>query len=314
VSILGSLSPLTPPSSYTRLTIYYNYGASNVPGIGKPTCGITESFYTPTFPINTLESKVLIPYLKYRLALSVSWLQFVYCRYSQVNAYGIPVNSRIVDFSTAQDVPNNRGGFAAPQNSGMPDETALLCRIKLLNGPSARIFLHGLPAVLDDEGYFNPGAISNWTTLFNQFAGQLTAIGTYWYARVQTPNPVTARQPFTGYAPLYPRGATLTPAAGTTQPTVGSFVTIGGTGSQVVGLKGRKVVTAVSATPLAFAIGGSTPIGTLAASGAYYYVDAMNFLSASTSYVRAERLSSHKVGRPFAEPVGRRKNTLALRR
>ena len=73
----------------------------------------------------------------------------------------------------------------------------------------------------------------------------------------------------------------------------------------------RKVITSVNAGNTSFTVGGASPVGTFVPGSGGYYVVALAFLAAD--YFGTERITSHKVGRPFGESAGRKKALLSLR-
>ena len=306
-----------PPSRATNppllVRFFYNYSAQpTVAGsIQRPTAGITEDVWS-TAGVDYIRTTLVKNYLKYRLALAVASFNFVYARISN------PSLKRIVDFVTPPQVGGQTSGYWKPPDFqfgyiGVADETALLYRFKIAGGPSGRIFLHAFDAALDNEGVFNPN--SNWNTALDAFTlylqnQQVGFIDQLVFQFADPTGPAT-KYPITAVAPQYPRGAIITAA---TAPAwaVGQTIAIGGTGLRMIGLSGRKVVTvAQTGAGLPFTVGGAAPVGTLTGNGAFCYP--VNPQTGAISYAAIERLTEHRVGRPFGQARGRRKNTLALR-
>jgi hypothetical protein len=186
----------------------------------------------------------------------------------------------------------------------------VLFRMKLTGGPSARIFLHGFDNAQDNQGTFTPNG--NWTEKIIAFLAFLQGGGNNIFYQWTLPPGLNSRILITQIAPGNPRGALITMQRAQAF-TLGQYVTIGGVPSAMQGINGRKIVISqTDATNMTFNCGGAVPVGTYAGTGGYLYLVQPQF--APVQYAIGERLTSHRVGRPFAEPVGRKHPRLPLRR
>lgn len=299
---LMARTPVSPSlAGKFKVTVFYGYGIS----------GISESFYTTALPA-VIRSTVLVNYLAARMALAVDEFTFSYARISD------PSNPRYVDFASVEEGIYTPQGLIATKKSvpksnvrGAADTSAVLLRLKLLGGPSARIFLHGFDNSQDDQGTFtpNPAWIGQLAAFISMLKDGTNAIV---YKYTQTPT-----LPFfsiTSITPLPDRGATIgiEPPAPAGFP-IGSIVAVTQIGSQMVGISGRKaVISPIDATGATITVGGAKPTGSYVVGSGKLYLASPLF--AGVDYTAPERLTSHRVGRPFAEPVGRRKAVLPLRR
>lgn len=284
-----------------KVTLFYQYGIA----------GISESFWTTTPPA-IIRSTLVPAYLGFRMAIAVDLFQFLYARISNV------ATPRVVDFLTNQDPGVTRYGKIStglfvkslPSNRGAADTSAVLWRLKLKGGPSARMFLHGFDNSQDNQGTFT--ANPTWTAGLLALLGFLQNSANSVNFQFLPPVGLASRVPITAIAPANPRGATLTMAVATTLNPA-QVITVGGVPSAMQGINGRKIVVSQNdPTKLTVTVGGSSPVGTYAGVGGYLY--AVNFSYGTVDYASPERLTSHRVGRPFAEPVGKRHNRLPLRR
>lgn len=289
-------SPRLAPGSKTRVYISYTYGAT----------GPSEEFFTSATATQLIQS-VIRNYLYARFRMAVDLFRFNYARITN------PANPRWVDFVTP-DTPGIPAQGYIPTNGvnavqGSDDTSALLLRMKLATGPSARIFLHGYDGSMGNQGEFRPNG--TFTPALLNFIQYLTTGADdieYQYAAP----PVTPYIPITSVTPIFPRGATIVPAVA--QPTLvpGQTLNFVNIGSQMQGLAGRKIVSSVVAGGTSFNIGGASPVGSYLNPNAAFYL--VNPQYSKISYGFIERITEHKVGRPFGAAVGRKKNRLPLRR
>jgi len=287
-----------------RVTLFYNMVA---PQSQKPEAGIIEEFYCISDP-TTIRNTIVPAYLGARMDLATEDFTFAYGRISN-----IPAN-RIADFISPTDpgiTPN--GVFPVGLTNGINTpyyDSALLFRMKLAGGPSAKYFFHAYPVNVVRAGKYQPAVVVGFDTAVLKFAALMantTGGVQHAYMTYATPKPYPQ---ITAFAPAMTRGFTITlSAALTVLP--GQVVSILGGGAQMVGLRGRKIVIA-QPSPTTIQLGGATPVGTYIPSSATCALLTQNF--AYASYSRIERPTKHKVGKPFAQEVGRAKNQLALRR
>jgi hypothetical protein len=291
------------------VTMYYNLDAS---GAQKPECGVTEEFVCTQSPSN-IRDTVIPNYLNVRMALACQNFHFQYARIS-----AIP-NTRIVDFVTRQNVNGAIDGLYASSDAIGKDtwvtgqSNALLLRMKITNGPSAKIFLHGFPAAVIRAGKYLPNAAGGYDVNAQKFIAffkdntngvQHMYFGGNTLANRKLITSIT-RGPFRGYVATpntaFPGGL---PA--------GAFVYVGGGGAGMKGLTGRKRVLIQDTTGTTVSLGGATPIGDYVTNSAYIVAltQSFNFID----YGSIERPTSRKVGPPFAQPHGRAKTALSLRR
>src|SRR5579863_3819733 len=301
LSVLLGEDMAAPASAASTPTVYkvylaYNYGQA----------GISEEWYS-TLDVATLRATTIPGYLAVRMALAVSQFEFVYARISN------PQSPRWVDFLTANDPGVTRFGTIGSniKNAELPaagaeDDGALLSRMKLVGGPSARQFLHAFDQTQTNEGQFTPNG--TWTRAYKAYQNFLIKTGNGVMFAFQ--NKPTGKLNITGITAKMPRGFTVTPAVAFTGQ-VGDRVYIGGVGRGLVGAKGKKIVTGFPTGGATFDVGGASPVGALTGTGAFYYN--ANPTQAFVQYMQVERLTSHRVGRPFAEPRGRKSALLSLR-
>jgi hypothetical protein len=302
-------SPVVPAvtPTYRHVTICYNYGQNPAPGgVVHPSCGITEEFWT-TMSASDVRATVVAGYLNSRFSFAVDLFSFAYARISDV------ATPRQVDFMTPSDVGGVRQGQIATGPSvggarGSADTSALLLRMKLAIGPSARIFLHGFDGTQDNEGTFTPNG--SFSTNIGNFIAFLKTNGiVYSYAQPVGPG---GRKYISAIAGISPRGAQLTLVGADVSLTPGTVINIGGIGRQMQGIAGRKAITkAADPASLVFNVGGAQPVGSYTGTNGWYYV--VNPQYQPVSYGSVEYLTSHRVGRPFAAARGRRPNRLPLR-
>lgn len=301
--VLKNLSPGGPDmaTSYYKVQLFYQYGDK----------GISEEWYSPLTP-TVLRETTIPAYLSKRMSLAVSEFQFLYARISQG-----ATPSRQVDFLTQNDPGVTVFGKLKTSTSiksttsvlGSADDDALLFRMKLTGGPSARMFLHAYDGTQDSQGTFTPNA--NWLVAFPAFLNFLSTAGNSIFFEYGVPVPPSGHLPISAIAALSPRGAKITPVTPISVP-LGTVVYIGGIASAMKGVSGRKIVTVPFDPSLAtFAIGGAAPIGSYT-SGGYFYVVVPAF--GQVNYGQIERITSHKTGRPFGVYRGRKSNYLPLRR
>jgi hypothetical protein len=289
----GSNPGASPP--VYKVYLAYNYGAA----------GISEEWYSTLNP-DVIRTQTIQLYLQYRMALAVSDFQFVYARIST------PSSKRWVDFVTANDDGITKygmlgGNIKAAPAVGAEDDGALLSRMKLVGGPSARQFLHGFDQTQTNEGTFTPNKA--WKTSYAAYSTFLqgAAAGILWAFGPQNPT----RLAITDIVAKPIRGFTITPKVADPVIAVGNKVYVGGVGRGIVGASGPKIVTDVAVGGATFDVGGASPVGTYGGVGGFYYQTGGN--QAIVKYMQVERLTSHRVGRPFAEPRGRRSARLSLR-
>lgn len=287
-------------TTYSKVTLFYNYG----------THGMTESFWIQSGQGALKIDQIISGYMNVRMKLAVNTFKFLYARISS------PTFNRLVDWSSNNGITPNQGAIQDTSTApGTADSTALLWRGKIASGPSVRIFLHGAPSGVIDRENFIPAGIAGYSKAWLAFDAYLVA-GNGIYFKTAVPVPLSGRTQITAITPLTPRGALITGAAGSTAPPAGTVVYIGGTGINMVGAKGRKIV--VNPAGNLMTIGGGSPIGTYtapvagSAGGAYYTVAAPSF--GQIQYAGIERVTEHKVGSPFGQGRGRRSNTATLRR
>lgn len=299
--LMASPGLVAATTTVYKVTIFYTYGES----------GPTEDWWTTQAPA-VIKSTLLPAYLTARFGFAMDLFQFNYARISNA------LNPRQVDFALPGDagIPSQgviksgpAGNIKGGGTQGASDSDALLFRLKLNNGPSARMFLHGYDGTQDNQGTFTPNATFN--AAFAAFKTFLTG-NTQVTFNFGTPVGLAGRKPITSIAPLLPRGATITPAAADTSLQPGSVVYIGGVPRAMVGIKGRKIVTSVGLAPItAFEVGGAAPVGSYAGAGGYYYIVQPNYQP--MAYGGIERITEHKVGVPFGHPVGKKRALLSLR-
>lgn len=310
-SFVPELKLMPFPSNLARVTFFFNYGGNptvNIakPSVTRPSCGITEDVWTSLTGIASLQNLVTA-YLTARMPLAVDLFSFQYARVSY------PLNKRWVDFIGPLQQGGPTQGQLATGSAGGPvgsgDEDAVLMRIKLTVGPSGRIFLHGYNARQENEGTFYPD--SNWTANFPQFQAFFTT-GANQIFFLYSPAPGTnPTHKISALTPQTPRGFLLTSADGAV-PAVGDFISVTGVGRAVGGANGRKIVTTINNPAGSFTVGGASPIGVWSAPVGGNWV-LVNPLSSTYNYSTAERLTSHRVGKPFATSRGRKSARLSLR-
>jgi hypothetical protein len=292
---MGISVPRSTPDQPLKVYVAYTYG----------TQGISEEFFCTSNPTQ-IQQTVLRNYLYPRMRMAVDKFKFNYARISN------PAKPRQVDFITP-DTPGIPRQGAIPTGGaggalGAPDTSALLLRMKLASGPSARIFLHGYDGTQDNQGTFTPNSTFD-AGLLNFIAELQAAADGIFYQYAATP-PVFSSM-ITSVTPKFPRGATIVPQTPVTFP-AGTTLNFANIGSQMQGLAGRKIVTNVAPGGNAFDIGGASPVGSYLAPNAYFYT--VSPLYAKVSYAYVERITEHKVGRPFGDYPGRKKNRIPLRR
>lgn len=307
VSPVATATTLSPSVATLYLVhVEYEYGDR----------GISEDFWTTQLPtdIRAYKGSVLSQYLTKRLAMAVDSMKFLYARISNV------ATPRIVDFVTNTDpgfglkgaikavdlVPDSPGPAGGP--IGAADDDALLLRLKIVGGPSGRIFLHAYDGNMDNQGTFEPNKTFN--NAFNNFMTFIT--GNPLFQAQFFPQPgLTARKPIQTIVAQTPRGALITPTNADLVIASANKITIGGIGRQMQGIAGRKIVQTVAAGGASFVVGGAAPVGSYTAPGGYYYILTPSF--GQISYGAIERITEHKVGTPFGEYRGRKPNRLPLR-
>jgi pimeloyl-ACP methyl ester carboxylesterase len=317
-----SLSMPNPLVGTSKVEVFYSFQGD----------GFSEVWYSNQTPQNLVQT-IIPQYVLTRLTLATQGVQALYARVSIV---GKP---RQVLFwapgfaYTPAMLGQIKGGTSGSAQSLVPKaymgtyngfdvqpQQALLVRLLNASNFWTRMFLHGFPAEVITGGMYTP--TPNFALQFGLFIAYLKSAGSSWIAVYTTPNQLQNRVSIQSITANPGRGATVmytTPALPPPgwPPTVGSVVTIGGSGATEVGMNGRKVVTALVGNPPAgqggFVIGGASPIGAGPQVGqAYFYLDQL--VTATLQDGQIERLTTHKVGKPVFEPVGRRRNTLALRR
>lgn len=289
------------PPAINKVYLTYNYGE----------VGIGEEFYSTLAP-SVLRTKTIPNYLKYRMQMAVPQFTFVYARISN------PSTPRWVDFVTANDKGVTKTGqlgqasnIKSLPSSGSEDDGALLSRMKLQGGPSAKQFLHAFDQTMTDEGVFTPN--STWNRAYAAYMAFLQDASNGVQFKFGPAKPT--RLAITAIAAKPIRGFTITCAVATTVQT-GDTIYVGGTGRSIIGVTGRKIVTSVAAGGLSFDVGGASPVGEYNGVGGFYYpvfTAAAPGTLGTVDYMQIERLTAHKVGRPFAEPRGRKQALLSLR-
>jgi Lipase (class 3) len=294
---VASPSVGTPPP--LRVQIFYNYGQA----------GISEEWFSNKAATD-LRATIIPNYLQARMAMAVPQFQFAYARITN------PLTPRWVDFLTPTDKGVTTMGLLGASNNikdlppaGAEDDGALLSRMKLTNGPSARQFLHGFDQTMTNEGEFTPN--STWKKAYAAYTNFLKNADNGILFSFGNPVGLAGRLAITGITPTFPRGYTITPKAADLVVAPGAVVYVGNVGRSVVGAKGRKIVTSVPAGGATFNVGGASPVGEYSGAGGYYYIVTPN--TAIVNYMSIERLTSHRVGKPYAEPVGRKRALLSLR-
>lgn len=282
---------LTGGSAMTmKVTLFYDYRK----------VGVTETFYTEAAigtPINTVIGR----YLSARMMLAVQDFKFSYARISN-----FPLTRRVT-FRTRDDFAVVDGQLGNIKSAQGPQ--ALLFRMVTNVLSQARIFLHGFPDAQISGDTYTPSAAFN--SFVVAFGDNLVANGTdYEFASVPT-HTFADRISIANIADMAPRGAKITPSIAPTPAVVGDTITIGGTGARVIGANGRKRVTFVSPARDFFVVGGAQPVIGTFTPPAYYYAANPQFRTIISFAV--ERVTTHRVGRPFGLRAGRQKATVALR-
>ena len=308
------------PPATNKVSVFYEFQGD----------GPSEIWYSNA-SVADLKSTLIPAYVNARLKLATAGMSAVYGRISQV---GKP---RQIDFWVPGFAQNAKGKFGQIKSGGGqppnlfpttyigsysgPDvqaQQALLLRILNTGGFWTRMYLHGFPAEVIVNGKYQP--TGQWLSAVQDFIKFLAVLGSGWLSQSTTPNALGNRVQITSIVANPGRGSQVTyvtPAPVTPPgwpPVVGTTVSIGGAGASQYGMNGRKRITSTLAAPAtAFNVGGAAPVGAGPMAGqAYFYLDVLNSFQAQLGQV--ERLTTHKVGKPVFEPVGRRKNTLALRR
>ena len=134
---MSTPSVLTATTTPLKVTLFYNYGTGNLPGINRPSAGITESFWS--LNSSAVLRQVTIPdYVQARMGIAVDLFSFLYARISNLNA------AQVVDFVTPSTVKQTNGILSTTgklaSSRGAFDTSAILLRIKLTGGPSAQPF------------------------------------------------------------------------------------------------------------------------------------------------------------------------------
>jgi len=305
-------APMGYPTGNYMVRFFFNYGVSafspspEKPYVARASCGITEDVWTTLTGIDAWKGLVS-RYLGVRMNIAVDQFSFLYARITN------PQTKRWVDWVLpAQQSGPTQGqlGTSSPSGPrGSNDTSAVLMKIKISGGPSGRIFLHAYDGRQGNEGTFTPN--SNWSSKFPDYqnffqdaANQIKfayspAVGTNPKHRIATLVPQT------------PRGYLITSSDGTI-PNLGDFLSITGMPRAMQGAGGRKTVTGANDPAGSFLVGGAQPVGTFPV-GSQAFWQLVNPLFGNYAYSAAEYLTSHRVGRPFAALLGRKKNRLTLR-
>jgi pimeloyl-ACP methyl ester carboxylesterase len=310
------------PPALCKVEVFYSFQGD----------GFSEIWYSNATPLNL--QQVYIPnYVNQRLTLATAGVKALYARISLIGqprqiTFWVPGYAY-----TPNQLGKVKGGTSGSQGSLVPQayngtwngfdvqpQQALLVRIQNTGNFWSRLFLHGFPAEIITGGFYTP--TPNWNLTFNTFWNFLQGSNSGWLNVSTTPNQLGNRVSIISITANPSRGATViytVPAIPPPlwPPVVGMAVTIGGAGALEYGMNGRKtVIGIVGGLPAGqggMIVGGTSPIGAGPQSGqAYFYTDALKAYPLQIAII--ERLTTHKVGKPVFEPVGRRKNTIPLRR
>jgi pimeloyl-ACP methyl ester carboxylesterase len=269
-----------------KVTLFYDYRR----------VGVTETFYTPA----SSPQPVINAYLAKRMMLAVKDFSLSYVRVSNV-----PQN-RHVSFFVPTDFSVVNGQLGPITSAQGPQ--ALLFRITTNLFSQARIFLHGFGRTQITNDTYMPDPA--FAAAVDQFVQLLITTGNYLFASVPS-HTFADRKSIVAIADFPPRGAKITPALVADTPVVGDTITIGGTGARVIGANGRKRVTFVDPARAFFIVGGAQPVIGSFTPPAYFYN--ANPLFGTPISAAIERLTTHRVGRPFGLRPGRQRATVALR-
>lgn len=294
--------------------------------------GFSEVFYSTVDQV-TLINTVIPNYVQSRLQLATQGVQALYGRVSLVGSPRV-INFWVPGYAFNQGTLGKiKGGATGSASSLVPQaykgtyngldvqpQQALLVRMQNAAGFWSRLYLHGFPPEVITGGVYTP--TPNFNLTFNSFVTFLKNGSNGWLNQSTTPNKLGSRVSIVSITANPTRGATVmytlpNPTPPGWPPAVGNSVTIGGAGALEVGMNGRKSVISIVANPPAgqggFVVGGVSPVGAGPQSGAaYFYLNQLVTNTLQNAIV--ERLTTHKVGKPVFEPVGRRRNTIPLRR
>lgn len=294
--------------------------------------GFSEVFYSTVDQV-TLINSIIPNYVQARLLLATQGVQALYGRVSLVGSPRV-INFWVPGYAFNQGTLGKiKGSGSGSASSLVPQaykgtyngldvqpQQALLVRMQNAAGYWSRLFLHGFPPEVITGGVYTP--TPNFNLVFNSFVTFLKNGSNGWLNQSTTPNKLGNRVSIVSITANPARGSTVmytlpNPTPPGWPPAVGNSVTIGGAGALEVGMNGRKTVISIVANPPAgqggFVVGGVSPVGAGPQAGsAYFYLNQLVTNTLQNAIV--ERLTTHKVGKPVFEPVGRRRNTIPLRR
>lgn len=274
----------------TKVSFFYEYK-------GK---GITETWIN-TGSASSVRDTQIKKYLDLRLAFADDDMIATYVRLSDPSA------PNRVDFVALANLAGFKGKI---EEDGCSPSDAILCRWLGTALEPGRTFLHCFPASFLKEDKVVPKG--KWFNKFDAWKDYIISPGNGWRLNSTSGNIVANRKPITNVQFLNPRGYRIY-TADVTGLNPGNVVHVGRAGGDCVGIQGRKVVQSVDNVSEAksFVVGGVKPVGTIA-DGAYWVK--LTLSTPSVGRGEAERLTEHKVGKPFALPAGRQASTLSLRR